>query len=139
MKAIATCPDRVSAANKGCSNVNARAGVGIFFLGCGVTIYHGVSLLFEPAHVSVVLSPTHSSLAVWLISRCSNTDARLWNLYHLLSVCSVFPDWWKATLFGLLGVKCNKLLQISTCQCCRCGCPCRSGCNHMARINRLTV
>eukprot|EP00750_Incisomonas_marina_P026463 INCI591.2.p2 GENE.INCI591.2~~INCI591.2.p2 ORF type:complete len:292 (+),score=55.38 INCI591.2:1057-1932(+) len=26
------------------------SGVGIFFLGCGVTVYHGVTLLLEPAH-----------------------------------------------------------------------------------------
>ena len=28
-----------------------KTGVGIFFLGCGVTIYHGVSLLLESNHV----------------------------------------------------------------------------------------
>jgi solute carrier family 30 (zinc transporter), member 9 len=50
------------------------AGVGIFFLGCGVTVYHGIELLLHPAQVE------HMSVAMVVLGVSFAAEAMSWSV-----------------------------------------------------------
>lgn len=91
------------------------AGVGIFFLGCGVTVYHGIELLLHPGHlesmnlalavllVSFVIEGASGFIAVWSIKKSAGTTPFFQYVLHgtdSMGVAVLLED--SAALIGIL-------------------------------------